>query len=268
MLKGLFGLGKGKKKNDEGASAGQPKVRRTIPLPGLDERERSVFAGFQMLSASVADPNSTSTEDIVHFYREARICGKTEEAMRWMMEFLPQRPGEDYHSERRQVLAECVASLMGEDEDYSKNLNQALDRGGEDPNQAMIEHATDALTLVAILGERRCAESLSYFNPLGKTEHDLWFEALSRVPDDRCILALLAVLKRGRLFVEDCAKAIVAALHHYGGNMDPAVLRQLAEVDGISFRALKKDGSFSEPQLLDCTEIKRLALGQLASRRS
>jgi len=255
MFKRLFGLGKKdqKSQNDTGA-----KKRRSISLDSLDDRERSMLNGFQMLSANVADPEINSTDDIVQFYREAKICGKTDLAMKWMLECLAERPGEEIHSERRQVLSECIASLLGPD-NYVENLNLALDQGASDPNQRMIERAKTALELVGIMQERRCVDSLTAYNPLGKSEHDLWFLALSRVPDDRCAAALLSFLKRGRLFVAECQTATEAMLLHHGGELDKALLRQFAELDGITYRVLLADGSYADPKPVDCTQIRRLA---------
>jgi len=256
MFKGLFGLGK---KNSKPHADGAAKVRRTIPLTGLDDRERSMLTGFQMLSGNVADPDSNSTDDILQFYREAQICGKTELAMGWMLECLPQRPDEDYHSERRQVMAECIASLMGPD-DFVDNLNHALDQGAAEPNQRMIDRAKTALLLVGIMRERRCVDSLIAYNPLGKSEHELWFLTLSRVPDDRCAMALLGFIRRGRLFVLECKQAIEDALRHYGVQLSKPLLKQFADLEGISYRALQGDGSYSNPQAIDCAQIQRLAL--------
>lgn len=255
MFKRLFGFGKKDKKSQNDVEA---RGRRTISLENLDERERSMLIGFQILSANIADPEVNSTDEIVQFYHEARICGKADLAMDWMFECLRERPGEDFHSERRQVLSESIASLMGP-ESYVENLNLALDQGSSDPNQRMIERAKMALELVGIMQERRCVDSLAAYNPLGKVEHDLWFMTLSRVPDNRCAIALLSFLKRGRLFVAECQKAIEAMLLHHGEQLDKKLLKEFAELDGITYRVLLADGSYADPKPVDCTQIRRLA---------
>lgn len=224
-----------------------------------------MLAGLQILAGRLTEKD-VSPDEIVHFYREARICGKDREATEWMLDVLPLRSGEDFHSERRLVLAECIASLIGPGEAWD-NLARAIGyQGTHEPNQGMIEEARVALELSAILADPRIAAALAAYNPLERAEHELWFEALSRTPDERCAQALLAFLRRGRLFVTEGVAATEAALRNYGPRIDRFTLRQLSEIDGLSVRSLRPDGSYSAPEPIDGSEIRRLATEALARR--